>query len=70
MKQGHRDPVIRIGNEADLLITNLKHEAFIKKQRRIPKNRILDWIVINAPDFKEFNDRFWKWVGSNYNSGK
>lgn len=59
-----KDPVIRISNEADLIITNLKHEAFIKRQRRIPKNGILDFIVINAPKYKEFNDAFWKWVNN------
>jgi hypothetical protein len=59
-----KDPVIRISNEADLIITNLKHEALIKRQKRVPKNGILDFIVINAPKCKEFNEAFWKWVNN------
>ncbi len=57
-----KDPTVRLSSKADLKLSNLKHEALIKRKRRVYKGQILDWVVLHALDEAAVKEKFWKWV--------
>ena len=59
-----KDPVVRISNEADLALTKLKHEIFIKTGSRVYKNQIMSWMAVHCMQMKEFDEYFSTWVKS------
>lgn len=59
-----KDPVVRLSNEADVALAHLKHEALIKKKKRIYKNQILDWLILNSFNNEDIKRAFWDWVNT------
>ena len=57
-----KNQVVRLDSKADVVLTNLKHEVFTKKNKKIYKSQILNWLVLYAFTFKCVRKRFYKWV--------